>query len=286
MRFRYKWPKNKIYKKYKVDFWGTIAHSYKQTKIAAYLLYYAEKIIRNFLYKFKKPKQRKFLYSIFSKRLARSVFQKFSFEIKSKARAKEKKPLTFHGRMLELRRKLLIFYTDRYRRKPLRKYTWIARFGRTQTFLFSFGPQKILYFNEKRSFTSYFETRLDVLLFRSLFTSSMYEARQLVRHRKMVIGNGIKKGGKLKFKIPYLHYTSLSPFVVFSLVHSLRIKRKFYLIKELYSFRILNYPSNYLLVNFVTMYAFRLPMISEKYVTYPFSSRVDISFFGAIARYF
>jgi len=132
------------------------------------------------------------------------------------------------------------------------------------------------------------ESRIDVILYRLNFISSIYEGRRFIQtkkafvlspctrnriYRKFFIFSQLKKH---YYKVPLFHFVSLR--------YDLALYRKVILKNLVYAAKLLSYPPNYFMVTYKTMIGLRLANPPVQKVRYPFHG--SLAYFIGTALYF
>ena len=137
-----------------------------------------------------KYRKRLYIKRVFSFKKRKGSLQR---SLTKKPEKRLKKPLKFRSSLQILRKKLLAFYGFTLRRKPQRKI-----FPKTNK---SVKRSKLLLYNNRFTFHTIaknapnaFETRIDVVLYRASFISSVREGKRFVReHKCFVMEPAIRK---------------------------------------------------------------------------------------------
>ncbi|RYX79869.1 hypothetical protein EON71_00155 [bacterium] len=285
---RLKKLKHKQYRRLRADIWGTVGLKNKKNQITKKLKTYLE---QDFKYKIKnynkinKTKaylktEKKALFSRFYIRKKKKFFQRFEFDfnVVAKAQEKRKKRQSYRGILLNQRRRFLIFFGEHFLRKQLRKITKSIKISRNRflerKFTISFPSQK--------NFGSIFGSRIDLLLFRSNFCTTMRQSRQLVKHNKVLcmVKSSIKNFFEFK-KIKNLGFSVpiYSPII---LNEHLQHKRK-NLVRHLLLKNLLYYarPKD-LFIDYKSFMSFRI--YDTNHQRLPFGA--NLSYFAGLSKFF
>jgi len=270
-------PRYRKYKQIRSDIWGNLAFLNKKNSFFTIMRRYAYLNLRQRIFRFRKKK---------AKRLRRAFkfygtrrFFEFSIKKKKHIEIKQKPKVRYSLRLL--RKKLILFYGFRLRRKPLRKLFQRANRGKIgRTFL-----ETHRFRNPVPAKRVDLEARIDVLLYRLNFIHSVYEGRRFIREKRAFVMKPSPKGPKFflyytirKYfhKVPYFHFITLR--------YDLALLRKCRLLNMIYAAKLLAYPPDYLMVDYRTMIGLRHMPILARRVRYPFQG--TLAFFLGLAIYF
>jgi len=260
---------NKFYRHQQADLWGRVASSNKLNNTSKYL-YYAHLLDLTRHLKQLSPDNRISLMkkmNLGKEELLTEYPNSFLIQHQGGPR-KRKRHLTLGGFLLKMKRKLSLFY-GRIRRHQLRKLSTLAKNYRFDTTDRYNGLAK------NATMGSLMERRIDCVLFRSNFCKSIFEARQLITHGKVLVGNH-------KVTAFAQH---LPNFVPLTLVYSYRVKRKEELLELIYNNKIALYPPKYLFVDYILMLAIIIRHPANFEIKYP-TPELGMEAFKGLSRFY
>jgi ribosomal protein S4 len=149
--------------------------------------------------------------------------------------------ITIEGLYQKVKRMISLYYGGRIRLSTFRKY---GKKGRM--YIKPFNNEVIR--NQFHSTGSFFEHRLDVICIRSLLVKSIFQARQLIQHGKVLVG------GK---KVTFTNYL-VGNCVPVTLLYSYRKSRKIELTELALDKRIPFFPPVYMYVDYKLLIAYIL----------------------------
>lgn len=257
----------KFYRKYLTDLWGLLTTRNKKTKTLKFLVKKLVPIMKKRIRRMAKKSMRKKMYiklALKKKFFDPNKIFDLSKISKQSRKVRTKRP-TYRGLLLAMKKKMRVYYGMKINRKKLRKLSFLVKV------------------RSNRFFSRILESRLDSLIFRSNFSSSILEARQLIKH------------GKVKILVPKLHnnltWVNLDNpghrvhyFTPIELQDRLKIRRKHYLIKTLKAYKFCCYPPDYLYVNFRLMHSFTTTKLRDPAVKFIFPG--NLSYFFGLSKYF
>jgi ribosomal protein S4 len=282
--------KYKKYKRLRSDVWGHIAFVNKQNAFTTQMMRFAEQEFKNRIRTYTKRKKKQ-IYRSFG--LTRGFYKPFEYSVTTKAGPKQPKKLTLRGATLILRKKIKAFYYLRLRRKSLRK---LFKRKLSKACLFNIPtkqstvtPYKFIASDiAKGSTGATLESRIDVVLYRLNFISSIYDGRRLIRTKgAFVLGPCTRKRSYRKFFKFFLlrkNYYKVPLFYFVSLRYDLTLYRKMILLNLLHAAKLVSYPPSYFMVSYKTMIGLRLTNPPVHRVRYPFYG--TLAFFIGTALYF
>lgn len=280
--------KNKHYRRLRADIWGRVGLKNKKNKLTKKLKLYLEQDFKYKIKRLKKPNktkayirtEKKSLFSRFFVKKKKRFFQRpeFNFNIVSKAKEKMKKRQTYRGMLLTQRRRFLIFFGEQFLRKQLRKIVSSIRKTRNRYLERKFE----INFPSSKSFGSVFGSRLDLVIYRSHFCTTMRESRQLVKHNKVLcMSEDSKKSFFTFFKVKNLAHR-IPLYSPVCLNNALRERRKnsfrHLLLKNLVYYA---RPKD-LYIDYTTFISFIIKNTNSQKL--PFGSK--LSYFAGISKFF
>ena len=260
--FRYK-----FYRKYLTDLWGLLTTRNKKGRTLKFLVKKLVPVMKKKIRRMSKRDDRKKMYIKLA--LKKKFFDPNKIfdlsKISKQSRKSRRKRINYRGLLLAMKKKMRVYYGMKINRKKLRKLSFLVKV------------------RSHKFFSRILESRLDSLLFRSNFCSSILEARQLVKHGKVKLLVPKKKNN-----LTWIHLENpghrVPYFTPIQLDDILKIRRKHYLIKTLKAHRFCNYPPNYLYVNFSLMHSFTTTKLRDPEVKYIFLG--NLSYFFGLSKYF
>lgn len=181
---------------------------------------------------------------------------------------KRKRHITLGGFLLKMKRKLSLFY-GRIRRHQLRKLSTIAKNYRFDT------TDKYNGLLKNATMASLMERRIDCVLIRSNFVKSIFEARQLITHGKVLVG---------RYKVTAFAQ-HLPNFVPLTLISSYRWKRKEELLELIKNDKLVLYPPKYLHVDYILMLAMIIRHPFNPEIKYP-TPELSMDAFKGLSRFY
>lgn len=259
----------KFYRKYVTDLWGLLTTRKKQNTTLKYISKKLVPLIRRKIKKIAKRKLRKKMYKKFA--LRKKYFNPNKIfdlsQVSKESRKLRVKRLTYRGLLLAMKRKMRVYYGLKISRKKLRKLSFLVKI------------------KSNRFFSRILESRLDSLLLRSNFASSILEARQLVNHGKV---NILVPRTKNSQRISWMTITNpghrVPLYTPIEMKNKWKLKRKHYLVKTLLSRRLCSYPPDYLYVNFKMMHSFTTSRLRDSSVKFIFPGK--LSYFAGLSKYY
>lgn len=256
----------KYCRKYLVDSFAAFT-TRKKKKILKYIAKRLVPVVRRKIKKFSKRKLRKKLYQKFG--LKRRYFNPNRIfdltKLSKESRKIRVKRLTYKGLLLSMKKKMRVYYGLKLNRKKLRKLSWLVKI------------------KANRIFSRILESRLDSLLLRSNFASTILEARQLVNHGKVNL-----LVPRRNVRLTWANITNsghrVALYTPIELKKKWKIKRKHFLIKTLLAHKITSYPPNYLYVNYNLMHSFTTNKLRDNKVKFIFSG--NLSYLTGLAKYY
>lgn len=257
----------KYCRKYLIDSFASFTTRKKKNKTLKFIAKRLVPVVRRKIRKFSKKKIRKKMYAQFG--LKRKYFkpnQIFDLtKVSKESRKLRIKRLTYKGLLLAMKKKMRVYYGLKINRKKLRKLSWLVKL------------------KSNRLFSNILESRLDSLLLRSNFASTILEARQLVNHGKVNILVP-RRNERLTWDTITNPGHRVALYTPLELKRKWKIKRKHFLIKTIISQKITSYPPNYLFVNFVLMHSFTTNNLRDSKVKFIFSG--NLSYLTGLAKYY
>jgi ribosomal protein S4 len=247
---------NKKYRRYG-DIWGRLALK-KRDNFITNLVYGLES--RSFGYR-----RRRLPYKIKwkVKKMFRTKIKRkpsFAFEINITTKPPRKRRLSRRGNLLKLRRQISLYYGGgRIRQKTFRRYGRMASERSKETI----EKEGIYSYHPYDSYGAIVESRLDVLLLRSNFVNSIYQARAYVQNHKVYI-----QGQKYT---PH-PATLIKNFQQFGLRGNYTLALKKSLLTRIKKHAVLCLPS-YLCINFSLLVAFKIEDPITNAISYPFAEQ-------------
>jgi len=170
---------HKKYRTYKNDIWARLAVKQRDNFITNLICSYAQIGLRKRSRKLL-PKSRKAVLKKFKTTTPLSR-TRFAYQINTKASQKRRRTFSRRGALLKMRRQISLFYGGgRIRQKTFRRYGRMP-VEKKREILTHLNKYEYHSYN---TYASIVESRLDVLLFRSNFVDTIYQARQYIFHRK------------------------------------------------------------------------------------------------------
>jgi ribosomal protein S4 len=242
----------KVVRRFQEDIWGRFTINNKATQVLKFItrahqqnFLYRKLLSKRFWFLRKKIRSRKKLWKL--KRVLMKRREKFVYKVVTDEqeikRLRHSLKAKFYFSMLKLRR----FYGNLKKRNFKRVF---KERGLSDKFLM-------------RSFGYFLESRLDVILYRSNFFSSIFTARQFITHKKIFV-NGVLET-KPGLKVILKDLISIPYYKKFYFLVRRRLKRK-----KLF----VNYPM-YLYVNYKLgiIMMWKLPVLKQ--IPYPFFLDLD-----------
>jgi ribosomal protein S4 len=290
--------RNRKLRRLRGDIWGRLAIAGKNDAISRYLMRLGHTELRRMSKAFSREAKRR-VYRNFG---IPGFMQTFEYSVKVKAEPKPPQRLKARANYFLIRKRLLAYYSMRLRRKSIRKVFKQKR-GPSQKKL-SFVTRYIPKYNPSNSLSGRYiyydyvnkplaislESRIDVILHRLNFSDCIYAGRHLIRTKRVFVMGPSRHARESKHKInrkffyctrPKKHYHKVPLFHFVTLTRDLTLRRKLYLKHMIYSWKLISYPPDYLMVDYGTMIGLRHrnPGISE--IRYPFRGGYLSSFLGA-----
>jgi len=252
---------HKKYRTYRSDIWGRLAVKQKYNFMTKLICSFAQiglrKRSRKLLPQTRKAVLRKFRST---KQLNR---MRFTYKLNTIAGHKRKRTPSRRGILLKMRRQISLFYGGgRIRKKTFRRYSKFGIYRWPQIRNETYYPElnRNLYRNIG-TFASLVESRLDVLLFRSNFVDTIYQARQYIFHRKCRVE------GHTRITHPAFLVKNYQQFGVCK-NYAKKLKKS--LLTRIRQHSVICIPS-YLHVNFSILIAFKIEDPITNTISYPFA---------------
>lgn len=280
--------KHKHYRRLRADIWGVVGLKNKKNQLTKKLKTYLEQDFKFKIKNFKKPNktraymriEKKSLFSRFYIKKKKRFFQRpeFDFNIVVKAQEKRRKRQSYRGILLNQRRRFLIFFGERFLRKQLRKITKSYKIKRNRFLERQFKKN----FPSQKSYGSIFGSRLDLVLFRSNFCTTMRESRLLVKHNKALVMQSNDSHSFFSFiKMKKLNY-NIPLFSPVKLQLNLQLKRKNHFRHLLLRNLVYYARPKDLYIDYTSFISFRL--IDTNSQRLPFGG--NISYFAGLSKYY
>lgn len=222
----------KRFKYFRSDIWGSLAFHNKKNAFYKVMRRHAQMQLQSRI-RFMQRKKKRFIRRAFRTRYTRKSFE---YDVTTRPKTSLKKPLKFRSSLQVLRKKLLIFYGFRLRRKPMRKI-----FAKVNI---SVGRRKIMVLQNnrfvkpipKRNIANDLESRIDIMLYRANFIQTPYEGRRFIREKKAFVLEPAKHKDRF-FRYYYLKecYHKVPLFHFVTLRYDLALRRKMTLIHLLWA---------------------------------------------------
>ena len=254
---------NRIHKKYRcyrADIWSKLALKGRYNYMTNLIATYAQDQIGFYIRRLPKNKK-KMVKATFSQFNTKKKIPRFNYQLTTIATPKKKRKPKRRGVLVKLRRQISLFYGGgRIRSVTFRRYSQLgnekARVGH-----YYLNNNVHLTYDNTKTYASIVESRLDVLLLRTNLVDSIYEARQLIFHRKCMVD------GKINVNHPsYL----VGVFQQISFRHNYVMRMRQFLRHKLREKRFIGIPY-YLYVNFALLIAFKIEQPTTMRVNYPFT---------------
>ncbi len=284
----------KKYKRLQADIWGNIWRFGKSNKFTRIMAEYAKSDIRRKVYDL--VSSRRYAHHKLYKDLQlRRKWNIFHWTILDKPKPKRNRPVQEARSLFYYNKRLTLFYFCRQRRTALRKLYRLKRAPRRNLGYNLYFPKnannsiRIVRSSEGiENIGTKLEARIDLLLYRLNFISTVFEGRRFIREKRaFVLRPCERKRSYRKFftyykLYRYFHKVPLYHFI--TLRYDMALKRKMILMHMLKSKRWLAYPPNYLMVNYRTLMGFRIfpPKLTQ--IRYPFPG--NFALFMGLARYY
>jgi len=254
---------NRIHKKYRcyrADIWTKLALKGRNNYMTNLIAKYAEDQLGFYIRRL--PKKQKHIFKTKFDRFTKRKFTPFNYQLTTTATHKKKKKPKRRGVIVKLRRQISLFYGGgRIRSVTFRRYSQLGNEKAAVERYYLNNNVQFTYRN-KKTYASIVESRLDVLLLRTNLVDSIYEARQLIFHRKCLVD------GKVKVKHPsYL----VGVFQQISFRHNYISRMRQFLRNKLRRRRFIGIPK-YLYVHFGLLIAFKIDEPITMRVAYPFTN--------------
>lgn len=254
-----KFFKHKFCRRYLLDPFGQYMYQNTKHNTSLHVRYFLRQRLHRFLFTVKNEKSRLSLRKKFYPRKKNKKFQARSiFSVSDKARPKNKKPLSQSGLLLAFRRK--VFFYHGLKSQSLRQKSYL-----------------------KASPSRFLECRLDALLLRSNFMSSIWETRKI-----LLRGYGLvavpRNNYSYSFRKVSLPSLFIPPFTAFSLSNPYENWRRNFLARCLSNHKIVSLPPSYLLVSYKLFLSFLLRLPRSQEVRYAFGGRLSTTI--GLARYY
>jgi ribosomal protein S4 len=291
----------KFYKRYEVDLWGKIGFKHNN-RISTFLKKIENEKRNNIFYLKRKIKkkfinfddinyQKNFKHVFYLKNrkkknvLIKSVpfkkkFIKFVYRIDQNEPKRKRKKTTLARDLFIMNRKLRSFYGN-IKRLQLRRYARNKIYKLQFKLIRGFNLNKVLNYKNKNifnkvlainSFLSLIEHRLDIILYRSNFVSTIYQARHLIKYKKIFINNILATF--CNFQVKNFDIISLSINIELNFFKYLKFKLK--------NKKILNYPPSYIYVNYNLMKSCIIKNPNYNIIPFPFS--IDLKKWLGLAK--
>ncbi len=290
---------HKFYKRYEVDLWGRIGLSHNK-KIIKYLekiyeekenyLSYQNRFKRKSKYfesnlnnKFDLKKNEKMIFKsnlLYIPSNKKKRFRKFVYRIDINEPKRKRLKTTFSRELFILNKKLRSFYGN-IKRFQLRKYALNKTYNFKLKIKRGFNYNKILnYISKKKnikvsainSFLSLLEHRLDIFLYRCNFVQTIYEARNYIKYKKILVNN--------KYICSCSYHINNFDFIKLDKINELLIFKN--LKKKIKICRLLSYVPSYIIVDYSLMISSIIKNPTYNLVPFPFS--IDLKKWLGLAK--
>jgi len=254
---------NRIHKKYRCyrsDIWSKLALKGRYNFMTKLIANFAEEQMRFYIRKLPEKDQKAWRIK-FKRRRFNYNFSRFAYQLTTTGFPKRKKKPKRRGLLVKLRRQVSLFYGGgRIRSVTFRRYSSMGN-EKAGVQRYNIDNKLRVNYYPKKTYASIVESRLDVFLLRTNLVESIYQARQMIFHRKCIV-NGENNINHPSYLVDIFQQ------VFFRQNYFKRMKT--FIRNKLRSRKFIGIPY-YIYVNYSLLFAVKIEQPKTNKIKYPFT---------------